>query len=343
MQGIKEAEIVQEQRHFRSRSVTEIKTYPHPEWLIAGILPMSALSIIYGDYGVGKSFLLLDWALCIATGRQWAKKPCKKGLVYYIAGEGFGEIGKQVKAWERYNGETVGDGLYILGESMHLVKDISKLERDIETLPSCPILIIIDTWARCTLGGDENSGKEVGESVYAVDQLRKKYKSHIAIVHHKPKSGNGARGHTALPAAADTVIDVVKTKNTILLKCEKQKESMPFENIPLTQLSVDLNETDEFGENATSCVLVEGTISASEISLTHKLNRALTALMRLNGEANCTRWMKATGFSNNIFHRVRGSLAASGLVEGQKAGRETLYTLTPQGKMALNALISNTP
>ena len=245
-------------RHFQSKSVTEVKDIEPIEWLISDVLPAGALSMIYGDYGIGKSFLLLDWALCIATGNRWGVHDCKKGQVYYIAGEGFGGIGLRIKAWEKHYGTTVNEGLRILGEGMNLSQNLAKVCKDIDRSSFIPTFIVIDTLARCMLGGDENSVQDVGKFIDAADELRHKYRSHVAIVHHKPKRGYGPRGHTALPAAVDTMIrlDTVSGKNNVRLTCEKQKDDELFTAIPLTLQQVELHEKAISGKKATSCILV---------------------------------------------------------------------------------------
>ena len=43
-------------------------------------------AVIYGPSGEGKTFVALDWALSVATGRSWQGKQTKQGPVVYIAG-----------------------------------------------------------------------------------------------------------------------------------------------------------------------------------------------------------------------------------------------------------------
>ncbi|MCB0862617.1 MAG: AAA family ATPase [Solirubrobacterales bacterium] len=42
-----------------------------PEYLVDGHLVARSSNVLYGQPGAGKSFLALDWALCVATGTDW--------------------------------------------------------------------------------------------------------------------------------------------------------------------------------------------------------------------------------------------------------------------------------
>ncbi len=56
-----------------------IKTIGHTEWVIDGILETGALGCLFGDPASYKSFMALDWALCIASGTQWKGHIVKTG------------------------------------------------------------------------------------------------------------------------------------------------------------------------------------------------------------------------------------------------------------------------
>src|SRR5215510_8411177 len=45
---------------------------PPPNWLIEPLIAQGDRVVIYGEFGVRKSWLLLDLALHLAAGREWA-------------------------------------------------------------------------------------------------------------------------------------------------------------------------------------------------------------------------------------------------------------------------------
>ena len=61
-----------------------------------------------------------------------------------------------------------------------------------------PVLVVIDTQARVTVGADENSTMEMGRLVAAVDRIRAACQACVLIVHHEPRGGEEhARVHRA--------------------------------------------------------------------------------------------------------------------------------------------------
>ena len=54
---------------------------PAPAWLIEGILPERALTLMFGDSNSFKSFLAVDMACHIATGLDWqGRRPSRAPL-----------------------------------------------------------------------------------------------------------------------------------------------------------------------------------------------------------------------------------------------------------------------
>jgi hypothetical protein len=76
-------------------------------WAIRNYLPLDTTAILYGESGAGKSFMALDMALHVATGREWHGHKVRQGAVFYIAGEGVGGMGARCKAWTIANNEPM--------------------------------------------------------------------------------------------------------------------------------------------------------------------------------------------------------------------------------------------
>ena len=56
---------------FRLLSLADIDTLPDPESLIEDLIDHGTVTKLVGESGKGNSFVAIDWALCIATGRRW--------------------------------------------------------------------------------------------------------------------------------------------------------------------------------------------------------------------------------------------------------------------------------
>ncbi|MBV9521119.1 MAG: AAA family ATPase [Hyphomicrobiales bacterium] len=227
-------------------------------YLLDDLLDAGALSVIYGDSNVGKSFLALDIAFHIATGTAWNGNKVKAGLVVYVAAEGGIRNRNRLVALRNHFGVNdvpialVPCPINLLKGSadvMALVALIRRAETDFGT--TCALLVI-DTLARATQGGDENNGVDMGGFIGNVDAIRNAIKAHIMLVHHTGKDkARGARGWSGIRAAIDTEIEVADGAMT----ATKQRDldtvgkARAFELVP-----VEVGTRDD-GRPVTSCVV----------------------------------------------------------------------------------------
>ncbi|MGA7272220.1 MAG: AAA family ATPase, partial [Acidimicrobiia bacterium] len=240
----------------------DIHNLPPPEWLIENHLVQGSLVLLYGHPGIGKSFLALDMAASVAAGRPWHGHDVVQGQVLYVAGEGVGDLGLRVRAWEighqidslsemAYLTETVN--LFLSDRDQLLAKDVYVLLHDLGVLQLAPSMIVVDTLARTMGGGDENSAKDMGIVIASADHLRHELGSTVMLIHHSGKDGRTERGSTALIGAVDTSVRVTRKGNgPLVAHCEKQKMAMPF---PDLRLRLAVTEV----EGGSSCWLVSDT------------------------------------------------------------------------------------
>ena len=191
----------------------ELTYAPH---LIDGLLDQGAMSVVYGDSNVGKTFVVMDMAFHIAAGLPYAGMDVAPGLVVYVAAEGGHGARKRLKALHEKFPDHNPD-FVLLASSVDLRNpkaDTVPLAEAIRELGRPVALLVIDTLSRALAGGDENSPVDMGILVKHFDVLRKATKpSHLMVVHHTGKDlAKGARGHTSLRAATDTEIEIAKPK-----------------------------------------------------------------------------------------------------------------------------------
>jgi hypothetical protein len=84
-----------EGRGIRLLSFAEIMAMPDPMFLIEGLIEERGLAVLYSLPKLGKTFIVLDWCLCVATGRPWLGRPVIKGPVVYVCAEGVGGLPKR--------------------------------------------------------------------------------------------------------------------------------------------------------------------------------------------------------------------------------------------------------
>ena len=81
----------------------QVLDLPPPEPLVEGWIDKATLNVIYGKPKLGKTFVGLDLALCVATGAYWHGVPVEKTNVLYIAAEGVPYYPPRLRAWQAVN------------------------------------------------------------------------------------------------------------------------------------------------------------------------------------------------------------------------------------------------
>ena len=88
------------------------------------------------------------------------------------------------------------------------------------------------------------------------DRIRAETQSHVLVVHHSGKdTARGARGHSALRAATDTEIELVKIGSSITATVTKQRDQPGGDAFTFRLEPVEIG-MDEDKEIVTSCVVV---------------------------------------------------------------------------------------
>lgn len=217
----------------RTFTIDDLADLPEPSWLVHGVLPDSSLSVLYGLSGIGKSFLALDWSLCISTGKSWNGRPVTQGKVIYIAGEGVRGLYKRINAWMQANPDvdrdTVRENFIVVPKAVSLLReeDAASLLTTV-ALHENVVLVVVDTLARSLTGGDENSAKDVGLSVRVLDEVKMRTGAGCLVIHHTGKQGDVERGSGALRGAADAMLLVKPQSPGLALICDKAKDAVPF-------------------------------------------------------------------------------------------------------------------
>ena len=125
-------------------------------------IPKGSFAVVFGAPGVGKSFLALSWAFAVAAGKSWQDRKVNGGPVIYIAAEGFGGLKLRVTALLNHEDYGVETPCNFLDRPINLANpnEVEAFITEIQPTVGKPALIIIDTLARCFVGGDENSARK---------------------------------------------------------------------------------------------------------------------------------------------------------------------------------------
>jgi hypothetical protein len=257
---------------FLVESWDSIKDEP-VEWLIESIIPRRAFVALYAPPASFKSFIALDIAEAVATGREWmGYRVPKKGAVLYIAGEGHGGMGARVKACKIQNNSPDGANLYVIRAQINirssqedfdaLVAAINELIAEIDE----PLeLIILDTLMRMSGGGfNENSSEDMGGFITQAGKIQAIYLCAMLLIHHSGKDiTKGLRGHSSLLGAVDTELEIQRQDSVInsadpsvignaILTVTKQKDGADSITVGIEVVNVEVGESALGFETITS-------------------------------------------------------------------------------------------
>jgi hypothetical protein len=221
------------------------------EWLIEGVIPKGSFTALYGPPGSFKSFIALDIAEAIATGRTWMGKEVKQtGAVLYLAGEGFGGIGARIKACKMHHQTEDGAPIYIVRHQLNLrssAEDFNALMMAVVQLVEQTgmefSLAIVDTLARAFGGGNENSSEDMGAFITAMGKVQEFLSCALMVLHHSGKdAAKGLRGHSSLLGAVDTELELLRFEEQMkgVLTISKQKDGADNERFGFEMVEVEI-------------------------------------------------------------------------------------------------------
>jgi hypothetical protein len=226
----------------------------------------------------------------------------------------------RVEAYERQHGIIAGSIRYISEPfDLRLASHVEHLITTVEAAGFTPDLIVLDTLARLIPGADENTSKDMGEAVSAMDTLRRHFEATVLVIHHPGKKGGPERGSGALRGAADVMIEVTsESQNTAILRCDKMKDAEEFKSL---LVHFELHEIDD--ERTSLAVTSAGALSGLRTTNgrnTNQKNRALLILEEKFGENGAThgewreQFERDTGKKGRTFNRELKALKQQGLV-----------------------------
>jgi hypothetical protein len=242
-------------------SPAELMARPRPEPLVSGLLYRDTLAWLIGKSGSFKSFVALDLAAAVAAesgNSKWLGRAVYGGPVLYVVAEGVGGMGLRLQAWTERHG-PMSERLRLLPRAVQAKGEhwstLVELARQLG-----PALIVLDTQARVSVGVNENSNTEIGELIARLDELRAATGACVLVVHHIGRSGEDARGASALDGAQDTELKVERIGGPkalrVKLTVDKQKDAPDTDEMMLDLERVELGRDETTGEELSSLVVL---------------------------------------------------------------------------------------
>ena len=325
-----------------------------PQYLIEGLIEQQSLCQMFGEPGSGKSFMAIDAACSIGSGKDFHGRPVIRGPVVYVAGEGRRGVVRRVNAWAMAHSIKLSDmSLYVSRTAVGINNgnNLSELKAEIRSISEefgCPALIILDTLARNFGDGDENDTRDMTSFIAEVDRINDEFDCASLIVHHAGHGEKGrARGSSALKGALDAEYKISKQDDRITMTCSKMKDEDEPDPMAFYLVPVQMGR-DEKGALISSAVLeYRGTATPESARLTKNEQFAVKTLREAIGslgtspldlnpeQVHLDQWREAfyrrstqpnPDSKRKAFDRARRDLQSKGWLTVE----DDVYTLTPR-------------
>lgn len=321
-------------------SGAKLAEVPPRRWLIPGWIPLEGTMLVYGPPGAGKSFYAVTLALELARGGSWCGfRLTEPSSVLYLANERLVDLRDRVEAWSRWSGEPYPERLGVLSPpsppQLGNMIDLTALERYVRE--HRPRVVILDTFARMTLGKDENSVRDMGEVMESIDRIRRVTEGGLVIgIHHSGKDASrGMRGSTAILGAVDLAVEISGGGQRVRARVTKSNggampsdEHYELEGVLLDALPGEMDRR--------SCaVLKASTIDGSQDALYLEIERELIELLTDHYSEGASRKKLLEGLASEFGRELRDSTLGKRLTDLQRAevverigsGRSTTWRL----------------
>lgn len=243
--------------HFPLLSPDQFMKRKPLSWLVRGVLPRAALAVIYGASTAGKTFFTFDLVASIVRGVDWCGRRVSKGKGVYVVAEGSEGFRNRLHAYCEFHGIDPAELDIVIIPAAPALMDkaqVIELIKDLQTLGPLDF-VVIDTYARAMVGGNENDAKDTSTMVSHCARIHKHTGALVILVHHSGKDPTtGARGSSVLKAAADVEIEVVRTKEYRAAKVAKMKDGDDSGEFRFTLPVLELGQNED-GDTITSCVV----------------------------------------------------------------------------------------
>jgi hypothetical protein len=221
-------------------------------YLIDGFVGMGETSAWYGPPDGGKSTVMIDAACHVAAGLDYCGRRVTQGAVLYIAVERGAVVQRRVLAWCLHH-DRMDILLPIVAETIDLRTGIVHADRVIATANAFAedhgrrvVWIIVDTLNRALAGGDENSSKDMGAVIAAVDRIQRSTGAHCSLIHHVPVDRTDRmRGHSSVLGAVDLTVRVTKDDKVVTVEADKANDLVDKPRFAFRFESVELASDGE--------------------------------------------------------------------------------------------------
>jgi AAA domain len=285
---------------------------PTPKDLVKGLLPETGIGLLSGQSGTYKTFVALNLAGAVATGKPFAGYNIKRpGATFAFVSEGANGWPQRLDALSKHDHDNARLPIFYTGAPICLL-DPQSVAAVIETVKAAadeakrdldlPLsLVIFDTVigaAGFAKAGDENDSVVNAKLMTALSRIATETGTFVLGIDHFGKAvETGTRGSSAKEAAADVVLALLANKaisgevTEQRLAVRKRRDGQAGIEHSFAVESVDIGE-DEDGSGIKSCAIVFNAIPTTPMpkeadgwtKSLYTLKRIMMALLADHGQ-----------------------------------------------------------
>lgn len=235
-------------------------------WLFFQMLPATGVAVLLAHSQAGKTFVGLELARCVATGKEFFKTAPDDigGTLFVFAGTEGGGLKRRLAALEEDFplpiSSTICGNLAERDALANLLADLRTEAAHVLATFGVPVrLIVLETLAASGLIEDENDNSEASRAMANLATISREMNALVLTTHHPSKNGRGARGASAIPSSADYTLEIIRNdKETVReLELTKARDAEQRKLGTFTLVPVDLG-ADSRGRRITSMRISQG-------------------------------------------------------------------------------------
>jgi AAA domain len=222
-----------EHTRLRVWSYHDMLSLPDPTWLVEGVIQERTSALLFGKSNAFKSFLGIDLAGAVASGRNWhgakVAGPCR---AIYVATEGAHGVAKlRIPGWmDAHNiPESLRNNVAVIPDEVMLDRAewVDALIEVALGMPDRPALVVVDIFG-ASMSGPETSDETARAWVRSVNRIMREVSCAVLTVAHTGWADETrARMHTHFWGSFDTRLKAEgdKESRTTVLTVDRHKDA----------------------------------------------------------------------------------------------------------------------
>lgn len=270
-------------RRFNFQPISKL-VQQHPgnrAWWIRGYIPANSVVLVYGDPACGKTTIVSNITMRVASETDWCGIPTKQGSVLYVAAEDF--YGARLRIEAAFDQQGIpADRVDVLDAAVVIAdeSDVDALIEYIKALPEPPALLVVDTLALSMGKFSENNDMQL--FCNGATRIKRETGLTVIVIHHCGHGDKGrSRGGSQLPANADAIFAVERREDICVMTCQKMKNGKEPPALAWRMETQKTKWLDEDGAPITSVILESVTPQAKGPVLGDNQRKALELLKKM--------------------------------------------------------------